>query len=76
MMMEPGEDLRKFTLRVDGNGSEQNRRRMEIPENMVNAYIINGLPDEYGIQRQLLDSENVLTRGNINSMMSIRDERL
>lgn len=45
---------------------------METPENVMNTYVINGLVDEYDTQRQLLDSNNVETRGNVECMIATR----
>ena len=70
--MEPWEDPKIFTLRRDRNVSEQKRLGSEIPESMVNVYIINGLADENDTQYQLLDSNDVVTRGKINSMIAAR----
>lgn len=66
--MEPGGDPKKNTLRY--NVSEQERLGTRILENMINAYIVNGLADEYDTQRQLLDSDTIVTRGKIDSMIA------
>lgn len=65
MTMAPADDLQHSTFRVDRHISTQQPQAIEILDNFVNAYITNGLAEEYDTERLLLVSDDFATSKKI-----------
>lgn len=57
LRMEPGKDLTEFMMRVNGVTSKLRQVRKNIDEEEKHIVILNGLTQEYTIERRMLEGE-------------------